>query len=99
MESESSFEPLPETAVASASTNMPRVNGLEVLKQMKADKKLRMLPVIMLTNSIRSKDLLDAYANHANGFIQKNCDLDLFYQDIDRVLQYWSQIIVLPNAA
>lgn len=79
--------------------NMPRMNGIELLKEIKSNAKLRMLPVIMLTNSIRSKDMLDAYANHASGFIQKNCELEEFYQDINLVLQYWSRTIILPSAA
>ena len=79
--------------------NMPHLNGLTLLKKMKADSQLKTLPVIMLTNSIRSKDMLDAYANHANGFIHKNSDLQAFYNDIDLVLQYWSKTVVLPSAA
>lgn len=79
--------------------NMPYLNGLELLKKIKGDSQLKTMPVIMLSNSVRSKDMLEAYANHANGFIQKNCDLQAFYEEINLALQYWSKTVVLPAAA
>jgi two-component system response regulator len=79
--------------------NMPRVNGLTLLKKIKALDMLKSVPVIMLTNSVRSKDMLDAYASHANGFIQKNSDLAQFYQDVHQLLYYWSRTVILPSAA
>ena len=79
--------------------NMPRINGLQLLQKLKADEQLRVVPVVMLTNSIRSKELLEAYANHASGFIQKSSDLHQFYADIHQLLSYWSQAMVLPSAA
>lgn len=79
--------------------NMPRLNGLALLKKIKSDQKFGSMPVIMLTNSVRSKDMLDAYANQASGFIQKKSDLIAFYEDISLLLQYWSRTIVLPSAA
>lgn len=79
--------------------NMPRLSGIGLLKKIKSNVQLKNLPVIMLTNSVRSKDLLDSYANQANGFIQKNSDLQAFYEEIDLVLQYWSRAVVLPSYA
>lgn len=79
--------------------NMPRINGLQLLQKLKADEQLRVVPVVMLTNSIRSKELLEAYANHASGFIQKSSDLHQFYADINQLLTYWRETMVLPNAA
>ncbi|MDR3448912.1 MAG: response regulator [Alphaproteobacteria bacterium] len=79
--------------------NMPRLNGLALLRQLKDNPKTRPLSVIMLTNSVRRKDMLESYAQGANGFIQKNSNLNEFYEDIKRTLQYWSQTVVLPGAA
>ena len=79
--------------------NMPKLNGLELLKQIKRYPELGSIPALVLTNSVRSKDMLDAYANHASGFIQKNPDLYVFYKDIDVMLQYWTQVMIMPAAA
>ena len=79
--------------------NMPRLNGITLLKMIKGKTELKNLPVIMLTNSIRSKDMLDSYDNFANGYVQKNSDLLEFFDDINLILQYWSRAIILPNAA
>jgi CheY-like chemotaxis protein len=79
--------------------NMPRLNGLGVLKKIKNDPQLKLIPVIMLTNSVRSKDMMDAYRYNANGFIQKNSDLHGFYDDVNRTLEFWSKTVVLPSVA
>lgn len=78
--------------------NMPRMNGLELLKKIKHHDKLKTLPVVMLTNSIRPQDMLTAYRYHANGFVQKSTDIREFYQDIERVVSYWTRTIILPSA-
>lgn len=79
--------------------NMPRMNGLALLKKLKENEMLCLIPVVMHTNSIRNKELLEAYANHASGFIQKNSDLHHFYEDIHQLVTYWSKTMVLPRAA
>ena len=79
--------------------NMPRLNGLDLLKKIKGDATLKNLPVVVLTNSVLSKDMLNAYESYANGFVQKNSDLLEFFTDVDLILQYWNRVIVLPSAA
>lgn len=77
--------------------NIPRISGLTLLKKIKADPQLKVIPVVMLTNSVRNKEMLESYANHANGFIQKNADLHGFYTEIAVLLRYWGQSMILPN--
>lgn len=79
-------------------TKMPRLSGISLLKKIKNTHQLKNIPVIMLTNSVRSKDMLDAYANYASSFIQKNSDLFEFYEEINLLLEYWSKVVILPNS-
>lgn len=79
--------------------NMPRINGLMLLQEIKKERGLRHIPIVMLTNSVRSKDLLDAYAMQANGFLQKSSELHMFYEDVSQLLHYWRHTMVLTNAA
>lgn len=76
--------------------NMPRITGIEVLKQVKTSQHKK-IPIIMLTNSVRTRDMLVCYEHHASGFIQKSADLKQFYDDIDCILGYWSGMIILPS--
>ena len=76
--------------------NMPRITGIEVLKQVKTSQHKK-IPIIMLTNSVRSKDMLACYEQHASGFIQKSADLKQFCDDVDRILCYWSGMVILPS--
>ncbi|MDD3370873.1 MAG: response regulator [Alphaproteobacteria bacterium] len=79
--------------------NMPHLNGIELLKKIRENDKLRNMPVIMLTNSVRTKDMLESYESFANGFVQKNSDLLKFFEDVDLILKYWSKTVILPSIA
>lgn len=78
--------------------NMPRITGIEVLRQIKTSPHKK-IPIIILTNSVRSKDMLACYEQHASGFIQKSADLKQFYDDVERILGYWSGMVILPNGS
>jgi two-component system response regulator len=69
--------------------NLPKVNGLEVLKRIRADERTRTLPVVMLTSSAEERDRMTAYANFANSYIQKPVDFDQFSESVKELGLYW----------
>jgi CheY-like chemotaxis protein len=76
--------------------NLPRKGGFEVLEEMKNDKELRRIPVIVLTTSKEERDILRAYDLHANGFIVKPVDLDEFIRVVRSVSDFWLTVATLP---
>jgi two-component system, response regulator len=75
---------------------MPKKNGFEVMQAMKADPRLRTLPVIMLTMSDRDEDVIRSYANGACSYIRKPVDLDQFHTVIKQFELYWTMISRIP---
>jgi DNA-binding response OmpR family regulator len=61
---------------------LPKVNGLDVLRQIKADEKMKLLPVVMLTSSREERDLITSYKLGVNAYVVKPVD---FHQFIDAV--------------
>ena len=77
---------------------LPKVDGLEVLRQLKADARTRTLPVVILTSSKEERDLVDGYNLGANSFIQKPVDFEQFRETVKRVGLYWLVINQPPVA-
>ena len=77
--------------------NMPRMNGLEVLSEIKADDNLKQIPVIMLTVSKDEEDILNSYNLHANCYITKPVDLDQFLEVVKLIDDFWLTIVKLPR--
>ena len=82
-------DPTDRPRVVLLDVNMPRVNGLEVLRAIKADQELREVPVVMLTSSAEERDLMASYALGANSYVVKPMDIDEFFNTIQRVGEYW----------
>jgi two-component system, chemotaxis family, response regulator Rcp1 len=76
--------------------NLPRVDGREVLEQIRADSKLRRMAVVVLTTSRQEEDILRSYELGCNSFITKPVDMSQFMQVIQALERYWFQIVVLP---
>jgi two-component system response regulator len=68
---------------------LPKVNGFEVLKAVKADPKTQSIPVVMLTSSNQAQDLRECYRLGANSYIQKPVDYDEFCGAIQEIERYW----------
>jgi two-component system response regulator len=72
--------------------NIPKLDGLAVLKAIRADERTRHLPVIILTSSGEESDRLAAYDHYANSYIIKPLDYDKFVEDTLQLCQYWTQL-------
>ncbi len=68
---------------------LPRLNGHEVLRQLKADEELRGIPVIVLTTSQAEKDMAEAYREHVNSYLIKPFDFARFQRMMEDVAHYW----------
>jgi CheY-like chemotaxis protein len=75
---------------------MPLMDGIEVLKIIRADKTFNKIPIIMLTSSRDSQDLQDCYDNGANSFVVKPVDINDFIKVIKDLGQYWVVINEMP---
>lgn len=76
--------------------NLPKIDGKEVLSEIKQDQQLRRIPVVMLTTSSAEDDVMDAYYHHANCYIVKPVDLDKFLQVVHRIESFWLSVVKLP---
>ena len=76
--------------------NLPRKNGLEVLKDIKEDKNFKRIPVVILTLSKAEKDIIKSYNLHANCFIVKPIDFQQFIDVVKSIEDFWLTIVKLP---
>ncbi len=84
-------EPLksPRPGVILLDLRLPKVDGLEVLRTIKADPKLRTIPVVILTTSKAELDMVKAYALHANSYLVKPVDFMQFTELMETLGYYW----------
>ena len=68
---------------------LPKISGLEVLKEIRANAKTRMLPVVILTSSREERDMLASYNNHANSYVRKPVDFLQFVEAARQLGLYW----------
>lgn len=76
---------------------LPKVNGHEVLTQMKDDPVLKLIPVVILTSSDADEDILKAYSHHANCYVTKPVGLDQFTKIVHTIDDFWLSVVKLPG--
>ncbi len=78
--------------------NLPVRDGREVLREMKSDPELRIIPVVMFTRSTRDEDVTELYRMHANCYVTKPVDFDQFVEVVQAIEHFWSGVATLPTA-
>ena len=93
---EGKYEDMPRPDVILLDLNLPRMDGREVLAEIKADPDLKRIPVVILTTSSADEDILKSYDLHANCYITKPVDLDQFIEVVKSVKHFWFTIVKMP---
>ncbi len=76
--------------------NLPKKNGREVLKEIKSNPELQMIPVIILTTSSAEEDIIETYKNHVNAYITKPFNLEKFIEIVKSIYDFWLKNVKLP---
>jgi len=77
--------------------NLPKIDGREILSEIKGDENLKSIPVVILTTSTAEEDIIETYKKHANSYITKPVDLDQFIQVVESIKTFWLSIVKLPR--
>ncbi len=93
---ESPYEDMPRPDIILLDLNLPRKDGREVLADIKADDRLKRIPVVVLTTSDDDRDVMTSYDLHANCYITKPVDIRRFIEIVKNIENFWFSIVKLP---
>ena len=75
---------------------LPRIDGLEVLRRLRADGRTRLLPVVILTSSREQQDMVDGYSLGANSYVRKPVNFEQFVRAVEQLKLYWLSLNEAP---
>jgi len=87
------FKDVPQPDLILLDLNMPKLNGHEVLAEIKKDEQLKRIPVVILTTSEDEKDVLTSYNQYASSYIVKPVSLEKFINVVATFKDYWLEIV------
>jgi chemotaxis family two-component system response regulator Rcp1 len=93
---EGDYQRSPRPSLILLDLNLPRKNGREVLSEIKRDKALRQIPVVILSTSTSSEDILRAYDLHANCYVPKPLDIEKLVELGKSLEAFWLTTAILP---
>jgi CheY-like chemotaxis protein len=93
---EGSFAGMPRPDLILLDLNLPRMDGRDVLRDIKKDSVLKRIPVVILTTSDAEQDILKSYDLYANCYITKPVDLEQFSKVVHCIEDFWFSIVKLP---
>jgi len=91
------YETAPRPDLILLDLNLPKLDGREVLAQIKEDESLKVIPVVVLTTSQAEEDVLRSYRLHANCYISKPVDFDSFTEAMETLGKFWFAVVTLPH--
>ncbi len=94
---EGDYADMPRPDLILLDLNLPKMDGREVLAQIKADPDLKRIPVVVLTTSQAEEDVLKVYNLNANCYITKPVDFEQFIKVVSAVEEFWLTIVRLPT--
>ena len=95
---EGDFADAPRPGLIFLDLNLPRMDGREVLREIKNDPELRCIPVVVLTSSGAEQDIVNTYELHANCYITKPVDMNGFMKVVKSIENFWFAVVKLPPA-
>jgi CheY-like chemotaxis protein len=93
---EGDYASMPRPDLILLDLNLPKKDGREVLREIKTDREMGRIPVVVLTTSQAEEDVLKTYDLHANCFITKPVDLEQFIKVVQSIEFFWLTIVKLP---
>ena len=93
---ESNFRDKPRPDLILLDLNLPKIDGREILAEIKNDDKLKQIPVVILTTSESKEDITEMYKLHANCYITKPVDINQFIKVVQSIGDFWFAIVKLP---
>lgn len=91
------FEKAVEPDLILLDLNLPKIDGREVLDNIKSDESLCHIPVVVLTSSESEQDILETYELHANSYVVKPINLEQFVSVINAIENFWFTVVTLPS--
>lgn len=85
-------DPLALPALVLLDLNLPKINGLDVLRRIRADERMQALPVVILTSSKEDEDIAQSYASGANAYVRKPVDYAQFVSAAQTLGVFWLQL-------
>jgi CheY-like chemotaxis protein len=92
------FTAAPTPGLILLDLNLPRRNGLDVLAEVKSDRELLRIPVVVLTTSDAQEDIARSYSLHANAYVTKPIDFDRFMNTIGQIDDFYLTLVKLPGS-
>ena len=85
-------DPADLPAIVLIDLNLPKMDGLEVLRRMRADYRTKLIPVAIFTSSIEEQDLINGYSLGANSYVRKPIEFSRFSVVVEQLVRYWTAL-------